>query len=598
MSRRPLVALAALLIITGLLAAPAGAQESDVYLVGAEPWTESDCVGDVPIVVGSDAKAQSDIYSAVTLAGVLGTDCVVLAGPREAAMPAAQRARLDAAAAGGYVLGGVAAVPEAKIAGRDMARLGGATRWATAQVIGNEARTLAGGAEPDSSAAPDTALTAPADVAQPGVFLGGAEPWIASNCAGDVPVVVGSDAKAQSDIYSAVTLAGVVGTDCVILAGPRDGPVPASQRARFDVAASGGFVLGGAAAVPTAKLAGRNMTRLGGATRWETAQLVGRHARGDTTAGTSTTTETAAQQPADGTLRLAAVSVSAGRWHSCGLRDDGTVTCWGHNDFGQTADPLGTFAAVSAGGEHSCGLRTDGTVTCWGDNRNRQTGVLLGTFTAVSAGGTHSCALRADGTVACWGAEYRDFGQADAPSGVFTAVSAGGAHSCGLRSDGTVACWGRNSYQQTRAPSGAFTAVSAGGKHSCGLRVDGTVACWGSNLAGTDPRTVWCVRCGVRRGGAFVRFAPRRGGCLLGHRHTRADRRATGDLHRGVRRRRPFLRAARGRCRDLLGARPVHPDSSAVGRVCCGVRRRHPYVRAAPQRRGGLLGCRTRLWAG
>ena len=103
--------------------------------------------------------------------------------------------------------------------------------------------------------------------------------------------MVGSDAKVQSDIYSAITLAGVVGADCVVLAGPRDGAVPASQQARLDVANAGGFVLGGIAAVPTAKIAGRDMTRLGGVTRWGTAQLVGRRASGDTTAGTSTTAE-------------------------------------------------------------------------------------------------------------------------------------------------------------------------------------------------------------------------------------------------------------------------------------------------------------------
>ena len=67
--------------------------------------------------------------------------------------------------------------------------------------------------------------------------------------------------------------------------------MPASQQARLEAAADGGFVLGGIAAVPTNKLAGRDMTRLGGATRWATAQLVGRRASGDATAGTSTTTE-------------------------------------------------------------------------------------------------------------------------------------------------------------------------------------------------------------------------------------------------------------------------------------------------------------------
>ena len=50
--------------------------------------------------------------------------------------------------------------------------------------------------------------------------------------------------------------------------------------------------MGGTASVPEAKIAGRDMTRLGGSTRWATAQLVGRRASGDTTAGTSTSDET------------------------------------------------------------------------------------------------------------------------------------------------------------------------------------------------------------------------------------------------------------------------------------------------------------------
>ena len=291
--RRPLAVLASALFAAVLmLPAPAQAQAADVHLDGAEPWTGSDCAGDVPIVVGSDAKAQSDIYSAVTLAGVVGTDCVILAGPRDAAMPASQRARLAAAADGGYVLGGTSAVPDSKVAERELTRISGADRWATAQLVGNEARSLAGGTEPEPANKPDAEPVSPGDVRAPGVYLDGAEPWIASDCAGDVPIVVGSDAKAQSDIYSAVTLAGILGTDCVILAGPRDGSMPASQRARLDAAEAGGYVLGGTAAVPTAKIAGRDMTRFGGITRWATAQLVGRRASGDTTTGTSTNDET------------------------------------------------------------------------------------------------------------------------------------------------------------------------------------------------------------------------------------------------------------------------------------------------------------------
>ena len=63
--------------------------------------------------------------------------------------------------------------------------------------------------------------------------------------------------------------------------------------------------------------------------------------------------------------RSGAGAVSAGGAHSCGLRTDGTITCWGHNGLRQANAPAGSFNAVSASQYHSCGLRTDGTITCW-----------------------------------------------------------------------------------------------------------------------------------------------------------------------------------------------------------------------------------------
>ena len=104
-----------------------------------------------------------------------------------------------------------------------------------------------------------------------------------------MPIIVGSDAAAESDRYSAVTLAGVIGTDCVVLAGNRHGSsMPADQRARLGVAAAGGFVVGGTAAVPGTKTAGRIMFRLAGTDRWHTARLVGDQARRGATAGAGT----------------------------------------------------------------------------------------------------------------------------------------------------------------------------------------------------------------------------------------------------------------------------------------------------------------------
>ena len=58
-------------------------------------------------------------------------------------------------------------------------------------------------------------------------------------------------------------------------------------------------------------------------------------------------------------------AVSAGSHHSCGLRTDGTIACWGENTWGQVDAPAGTFTVIAAGWQHSCGLRTDGTIRCW-----------------------------------------------------------------------------------------------------------------------------------------------------------------------------------------------------------------------------------------
>jgi alpha-tubulin suppressor-like RCC1 family protein len=60
--------------------------------------------------------------------------------------------------------------------------------------------------------------------------------------------------------------------------------------------------------------------------------------------------------------------VSAGYAHTCGLKGDGTVVCWGWNGYGQSTPPMGTFTQVVAGASHTCGLKSDGTVVCWGDN--------------------------------------------------------------------------------------------------------------------------------------------------------------------------------------------------------------------------------------
>ena len=118
----------------------------------------------------------------------------------------------------------------------------------------------------------------------------------------------------------------------------------------------------------------------------------------------------------------------------------------------------GTVAQVSAGGFHSCALRTEGSIACWGDDFFGQTTPPSGIFTQVSAGRFHSCALRPDTSIACWGSGFG----ALTPAGSFTQVSASGG-ACALATDGSVQCWGY--FPAIIPPAATFTQVSAGWDH-------------------------------------------------------------------------------------------------------------------------------------
>lgn len=87
------------------------------------------------------------------------------------------------------------------------------------------------------------------------------------------------------------------------------------------------------------------------------------------------------------------IQVTMGAGHTCGLKTSGSVYCWGNNRQGQlgigtssideSATPVSIsgggsapqWSALSAGNNHTCGIRSDGILLCWGNNHKGQLGV-------------------------------------------------------------------------------------------------------------------------------------------------------------------------------------------------------------------------------
>ena len=235
-----------------------------------------------------------------------------------------------------------------------------------------------------------------------------------------------------------------------------------------------------------------------------------------------------------------AVGISAGSYHTCTVLDDGSVRCWGSNEFGQLGDgttiertspvPVDlegkSALGISSGESHTCVVLNDWSVKCWGQNSNGQLGdgttedssspVLadMGGEDAllVSTGSYHTCAITSDRTVMCWGDNWNgqigDGTNADRstpveisiPSnGSAVSLDAGAMHTCLGVDDGSMFCWGYNAYGQlgnggngnsnspVSVPLSAdqlLSSVQVGLFHSCALFDSGGVACWGDNSYG------------------------------------------------------------------------------------------------------------------
>lgn len=179
---------------------------------------------------------------------------------------------------------------------------------------------------------------------------------------------------------------------------------------------------------------------------------------------------------------------------------------------------------LHASGNHTCGLKTDGSLWCWGDNGSGQLGSETQTTTvaiptpvtgqrtfarvATSNGNpTRSmCALTSAGAAYCWGAnESGQLGDGTTTDRQEpTLVSGGlalvgivmqGGYACGRTSGGVAYCWGANDQGQlgdgSRVERLVPTAVAGGvtfralglGNRNYGLSAGGAVYGWGGSTS-------------------------------------------------------------------------------------------------------------------
>lgn len=198
-----------------------------------------------------------------------------------------------------------------------------------------------------------------------------------------------------------------------------------------------------------------------------------------------------------------ATQIDVGSNHACALLASGHIMCWGNNYAGQLGDPtshatcgsgsdvydcastpvevatIDDATQVVTGEAHTCALRADHTVWCWGGNSfgalgtgeeaDSPTPVLVAGLTGVTqiaAGDDSTCALDDTGHVHCWGGNHRG----TVGDGLMThTLCTIDSNDCS-RSPVTV------------ATIDDASSVVVGGQHACALRAGGSVWCWGYNV--------------------------------------------------------------------------------------------------------------------
>jgi cysteine-rich repeat protein len=197
--------------------------------------------------------------------------------------------------------------------------------------------------------------------------------------------------------------------------------------------------------------------------------------------------------------RYRAGSLAVGANHACLVTDDGAVSCWGDNEFGQLdvpAEAIGVIA-IAASDDATCAVTNGGgSVSCWGSGASGQTMPPPSWVKQIAAFGETFCATDGGGYVYCWG--DNEFGQAEPPGpnsqqGYWARVTVGRDFACGVLTSGRPVCWGSGAARvmPPASPQNKFqgqtqdaTQWVAGAAHTCGVRSSGGVACFGENDQG------------------------------------------------------------------------------------------------------------------
>ena len=194
--------------------------------------------------------------------------------------------------------------------------------------------------------------------------------------------------------------------------------------------------------------------------------------------------------------------LDAGEGITCAITDNGSLKCWGWDNWGMlgdggsgstytnlgappaTAIDLGTgrtAVEVSASERHVCAILDNGSLKCWGSGSEGHLGigtnptaqhtpawVDLGTgrtAISVATGRFHTCAVLDNGDVKCWG--YSGNGQLGMGAGstaatnappttpvnlgtgrTAVAISSSWYTTCAILDNGDLKCWGSDNYGQ------------------------------------------------------------------------------------------------------------------------------------------------------